>query len=112
MVLQVCDDNGACTPSTTTITITNVPPVVTNDRPAQTVHSGDAIAAVTVTATDLTSDQPFAGSSFWTKDGGAVETGLPTGFTLTAAACTPDDGATTCIWTWRAARSLRQPPIP
>ena len=73
--------------------------MVTNDRPAQTVHSGDAIAAVAVTATDLTSDQPFAGSSAWTKDGGAAQAGLPAGLTLTAGACTPASATTTCIWT-------------
>ena len=99
MVLQVCDDNGACTPAAATVTITNVPPAVTNDRPAQSLRVGQTIAVVTVSATDLTSDLPFSGSSSWTKDGGAAQLGLPPGLTVTPGTCTPSGVKTTCIWT-------------
>jgi len=108
VVLKVCDNKGPCATSTATVTITNVAPVVSNDRSEQSVQHGDAIAMVTVSATDLTDDLPFSASTTWSKDGGAAQAGLPAGLTLTAGACTPGDGKTTCLWTLTG-RALEAP---
>ncbi len=53
---------------------------------------------VTISAADVPGDIPFGVSTTWTKDGGAANSGLPAGLTLTAGSCTPGDPLTTCTW--------------
>jgi Domain of unknown function (DUF4785) C-terminal domain len=98
VVLQVCDDKAACATSNATVIIINAAPAVSNDRPAQSVQYSDAIASVAVSATDLTSDLPLSVSTTWTMDGGAAQTGLPKGLTLTPGDCAPHNGTATCTW--------------
>ncbi len=97
VTLQVCDDRGGCDTATATITIANVAPVVTNDRPTQTVQYPGAVAVVTVSATDVTVDMPLSVVTSWTKNGGASQPGLPSGLGVTPLpTCTPSGAKTTC----------------
>jgi len=98
VVLQVCDDRGECDEDPATITITNVPPVVSNNLPEQEVRRYHPVQPVTITAVDVPGDIPLGVSTEWTKDGGAANSGLPAGVTLTAGSCTPGSPLTTCTW--------------
>ena len=106
VVLQVCDDWDACVTATATITIANVAPVVTNDRPSQSVQIPNPIAAVKVTYADVTPDTPLAVATSWTLNGGASQAGLPAGLTFAAPVCAPDGPKTTCTMTTQAGSKL------
>lgn len=106
VVLQVCDDWDACVTDTATITIENVAPVAANDLPAQTVQYPNAVAAVTVTYSDVTPDMPLAVATTWTLNGGAAQPGLPAGLAFTAPVCTPDGARTSCTMSTEAGSKL------
>ncbi|HXF98940.1 MAG TPA: hypothetical protein VNJ46_10050, partial [Gaiellaceae bacterium] len=68
------------------ITNTYAVPVVTNNLPSQSVQYTDAIAPVTVTATDLdTVGSGLSATTSFNKSGGAFSSGLPTGLSLAVA---------------------------
>lgn len=92
VALRVCDDQDACDDATVTITISNVAPLVANDRPSQSVQIPNPVAPVQVTYTDVAPDMPPASvATSWMLNGSAPQAGLPAGLAFAATVCTPDD---------------------
>ncbi|CAA9379182.1 MAG: T1SS secreted agglutinin RTX [uncultured Pyrinomonadaceae bacterium] len=96
-------NDGSLNSNTVTVTITVVPlndaPVVSNDKAMQNAQYSDAIQTVTVNASDVDSPQPLSASVSFTKDGGASQSGLPAGMSLSSADCTASGVGTNCAWT-------------
>ena len=88
VAVDITDDDGTYpTAATHTVDVTNVAPTVTADPASQTVQYSDAIAPVTISATDVATDEMTA----------SVVGDLPDAFSLAAEPCDPQ--ATTCTWT-------------
>ncbi len=69
-----------------TINPVNDPPTVIASQRSQDIQFSDSIAPVTFEAEDIDSAS-LAVSSSWSKDGGAVNSGLPSGLTLNTDTC-------------------------
>ena len=97
--LRVFDDDGDVATDTAEVTVANRAPGVEVGGPAsQAVQYSDAIAEVTLTATDRAADQLSAAAS-WSANGVDFYGGLPEGLSLPdAPECAVDQGLQTCAW--------------
>ncbi len=97
----ISDGNGGTDTATVSVTVTavNDPPVVSNDKATQSAQYSDAIQTVTVSALDVDSSQPLTATVSFTKDGGALQSGLPAGMSLSSGNCTASGVGTNCAWT-------------
>jgi hypothetical protein len=68
VVLKVCDDHNACTTSSATVTINNVPPTATFNAPSS-VSEGNPIALSLTSPVDVAADLPSLQYAFDCGDG-------------------------------------------
>jgi PKD repeat protein len=87
---KIRDKDGGASTYTASVTVNNLPPVVTVDTDSQTLQYSDYLCDVTFTATDVAADTLTATPDF-----------LPVSLGLTGPNCTPSaDGIwQTCTWT-------------
>ena len=95
-------NDGSLDSNTATVTITvnavNDAPVVSATPDTQSVQYSDPISNVTVTSTDVDSTTLTA-STTYNVGGGAFESGLPSGLSLSSPLCSPSGNVTGCQWT-------------
>ena len=94
------DGKGGFNMATVTIVVNpvNDPPVLSIDVSTQTVQYSDAIAAVTISATDVDTPALTYGSTWLAQGSDAVIIGLP-GDLATSGGCTASGGGSSCTWT-------------
>ncbi|MEX0677895.1 MAG: sialidase family protein [Pirellulales bacterium] len=80
-------------------TVGNHEPILTNDLPSQSTQYSDAIAPVSVTATDTAGDTIASTSFSYTKDGGPSQPGLPASLSTSGPTVVTEDGLDKHTWT-------------
>jgi hypothetical protein len=96
--LTLADDDTGSDADSTTVTVTNVAPVVSADVASQGVQYSDVITDVIISGVDVAGD-PLLASTSWSVDSGSFVSGLPTGLILTANSCPISGNGRTCTWT-------------
>jgi hypothetical protein len=94
---KIRDKDGGETEYTASVTVANLPPVVSTIPTSQIVQYSDEILEVSVTATDGPSDTLTIATS-WRVGGEGFSAGLPANLSLALNSCSVN-GQTTCIWT-------------
>ncbi|NNF68828.1 MAG: tandem-95 repeat protein [Acidimicrobiia bacterium] len=94
----VSDGNGGSSTATVTVTITGVndAPTLSVTPTTQTVQYSDA-ATVNISADDV-DDSSLTVSTSFTYNGGAAQSGLPTGLAPVAGNCAVPTGVPPCTW--------------
>jgi PKD repeat protein len=96
--LMVTDDYGESSTATAEVNVYNVVPAVIANPTNQTLQYSDKIAPVYIVAEDVKADTMTA-FTWWSVDGSAFVSGLPSGLVLTHQGCSVDaDGIKTCTW--------------